>query len=54
MAKGESVEMIATERADEIGETARAVEGIKLMLDDKAKREAEEKARIQSVKPVKP
>jgi methyl-accepting chemotaxis protein len=44
MAKGDSVDMIGTERLDEIGETARAVEEIKLMLADKARQEAATKA----------
>ncbi|MGO3931868.1 methyl-accepting chemotaxis protein [Rhodopseudomonas pseudopalustris] len=44
MARGESVEVSGTERGDEIGQTANAVEGIKLMLDDKARLEAGEKA----------
>jgi methyl-accepting chemotaxis protein len=44
MARGEHVEIAGTERGDEIGQTANAVNGIKLMLDEKARREAEEKA----------
>jgi methyl-accepting chemotaxis protein len=43
MAKGEAVELPGTERQDEIGETARAVNDIKVMLAEKARREAEEK-----------
>ncbi|MGB8400783.1 methyl-accepting chemotaxis protein, partial [Bradyrhizobium sp.] len=43
LAKGEDIEVTGTERGDEIGETARAVEGIKVMLADKARREAEAK-----------
>ena len=44
MAKGENLEVIGAERKDEIGETARAVDGIKLMLAEKAHQEAELKA----------
>ncbi|MGP9812814.1 methyl-accepting chemotaxis protein [Rhodopseudomonas sp. NSM] len=44
MARGETVEVSGTERGDEIGQTANAVEGIKLMLDDKAKQDAAAKA----------
>jgi len=44
MAKGEAVEMTGIDRADEIGETARAVDAIKLMLAEKARREALAKA----------
>jgi methyl-accepting chemotaxis protein len=43
MAKGEAVELPGTERQDEIGETARAVNGIKVMLAEKARLEAEAK-----------
>ncbi|WP_031337856.1 methyl-accepting chemotaxis protein [Rhodopseudomonas sp. B29] len=43
MARGEEVKVAGTERGDEIGQTANAVNGIKLMLDEKAKHEAEEK-----------
>jgi methyl-accepting chemotaxis protein len=43
MAKGEAVELPGTERQDEIGETARAVNDIKVMLAEKARREAEAK-----------
>jgi methyl-accepting chemotaxis protein len=43
MAKGEAVELLGTERQDEIGETARAVNDIKVMLAEKARREAEAK-----------
>jgi len=43
MAKGDAVEMIGTDRKDEIGETARAVDGIKAMLAEKAHKEAEAK-----------
>jgi len=45
MAHGESVDMIALERKDEIGDTARAVDGIKRMLTEKAREEAEAKVR---------
>jgi methyl-accepting chemotaxis protein len=44
MAKGETVEMIGTERGDEVGETARAVDDIKMMLMEKARQEAAAKA----------
>jgi methyl-accepting chemotaxis protein len=44
LAKGEEVEITGTERGDEVGETARAVNGIKDMLAEKARREAEEQA----------
>ncbi|MFZ5739348.1 MAG: methyl-accepting chemotaxis protein [Pseudomonadota bacterium] len=44
MARGESVDVSGTDRADEIGQTANAVNGIRLMLDEKARREAEEAA----------
>jgi methyl-accepting chemotaxis protein len=44
MAKGDAVEMVGTERRDEIGETARAVEEIKLMLAEKAQQESVAKA----------
>jgi len=43
LARGEEVEITGTERRDEIGETAVAVNGIKDMLAEKAKREAAEK-----------
>jgi methyl-accepting chemotaxis protein len=43
LAKGDDVEISGTERGDEIGQTARAVNGIKEMLADRAKRDAEEK-----------
>ena len=43
MAKGEAVELPGTERQDEIGETARAVNDIKVMLAEKARLEAEAK-----------
>jgi methyl-accepting chemotaxis protein len=44
MARGEDVEITGTERADEIGETGRAVNEIKVMLAEKARAEAEAKA----------
>ena len=44
MAEGEDVEITGTERGDEVGDTARAVNQIKVMLAEKARREAEEKA----------
>ncbi|MEJ2623351.1 MAG: methyl-accepting chemotaxis protein [Pseudolabrys sp.] len=44
MAEGEEVEITGTERGDEIGDTARAVNQIKVMLAEKAHREAEQKA----------
>ena len=44
MAEGEDVEITGTERGDEIGDTARAVNQIKVMLAEKARREAEQKA----------
>src|SRR4051812_11080280 len=43
MAKGEDIEVTGTERKDEVGETARAVNGIKVMLAEKARQEAEAK-----------
>jgi len=44
MAKGEEIEVTGTERKDEIGDTANAVNGIKVMLAEKARQEAEAKA----------
>jgi methyl-accepting chemotaxis protein len=49
MAKGETIEITGTERRDEIGETARAVNGIKDMLAEKARQEAAEKAEADRV-----
>ena len=49
MAKGETVEMIGTERNDEIGETARAVDEIKVMLAEKAREEAEAKIKQDQI-----
>jgi methyl-accepting chemotaxis protein len=43
MAHGEDVEITGTGRKDEIGDIANAVNGIKVMLADKARRDAEEK-----------
>ena len=43
MARGEDVEMTGHERGDEIGDTARAVDGVKKMLAEKARAEAEAK-----------
>jgi len=44
MAKGEAIEITGTKRKDEVGETARAVNEIKVMLAEKARQEAEAKA----------
>ena len=49
MAKGETVEMIGTGRGDEIGETARAVDEIKVMLAEKARQEAEAKVKQDQI-----
>jgi methyl-accepting chemotaxis protein len=49
LARGEEVEVTGTERQDEIGETARAVDGIKVMLADRAQKEAEAKVRQDQV-----
>jgi methyl-accepting chemotaxis protein len=43
MAKGEDIEIAGIERKDEVGETARAVNEIKLMLAEKARQEVEAK-----------
>lgn len=43
LAKGEEVEITGTERKDEVGETAKAVNEIKVMLAEKARQEAEAK-----------
>ncbi|HEX3938409.1 MAG TPA: methyl-accepting chemotaxis protein, partial [Xanthobacteraceae bacterium] len=43
MAKGEEVEITGTERRDEVGQTAKAVNDIKVMLAEKARIEAESK-----------
>ena len=44
MAKGETIKITGIERKDEVGETARAVNEIKVMLAEKARQEAEAKA----------
>jgi methyl-accepting chemotaxis protein len=44
LARGEQIQIAGTERKDEVGQTARAVDDIKIMLADKAAREAREKA----------
>ena len=49
MAKGETVDMIGLGRKDEIGETARAVEAVKLMLAEKAREEAEAKIKQDQI-----
>ncbi|GLR85523.1 methyl-accepting chemotaxis protein [Bradyrhizobium iriomotense] len=49
LAKGEDIEITGTERKDEIGETAQAVNGIKVMLAQKARDEAEAKVRQDEV-----
>jgi methyl-accepting chemotaxis protein len=43
LAKGDEVEITGIARGDEIGATARAVNGIKVMLAEKAERETQEK-----------
>jgi methyl-accepting chemotaxis protein len=49
LAKGEDIEITGTERNDEIGETARAVNGIKVMLAEKARQEAEAKTELDRI-----
>ena len=49
VAKGETVEMIGIDRKDEIGETARAVDEIKVMLAEKARQEAEAKMKQDQI-----
>jgi methyl-accepting chemotaxis protein len=49
MAQGETVEMTALGRGDEIGETARAVDGVKQMLTEKARAEAEAQVRQDQI-----
>jgi len=49
LAKGEDIEITGTERKDEIGETAQAVNGIKVMLAQKARDEAEAKVKQDQV-----
>jgi methyl-accepting chemotaxis protein len=44
MAKGEEVQIIGTERKDEVGDTANAVQAIRVMIQEKAAIEAAEKA----------
>ena len=44
MAKGEDIEIAGVERKDEVGETARAINEIKVMLAEKTRQEAEAKA----------
>jgi methyl-accepting chemotaxis protein len=44
LAQGDEVEITGVERPDEIGHTARAVDGIKTMLTQKARHDAQEKA----------
>jgi methyl-accepting chemotaxis protein len=49
MARGEDVEMTGHERGDEIGDTARAVDGVKTMLAEKAQAEAEAKIKQDEI-----
>jgi methyl-accepting chemotaxis protein len=49
MAKGEDIEITGTERGDEVGETARAVNEIKVMLAEKARQEAEARVKQDQV-----
>ena len=49
LAKGEDIEITGTERKDEVGETAKAVNEIKVMLAEKARQEAEAKIRQDQV-----
>ena len=49
MARHENVEMTALDRKDEIGDTARAVESVKQMLAEKAREDADAKARTDQV-----
>jgi methyl-accepting chemotaxis protein len=49
MAHGEDVEMTGHERGDEIGDTARAVDGVKAMLAEKARVEAEAKIKQDEI-----
>jgi methyl-accepting chemotaxis protein len=44
MARGEAIEITGTDRKDEIGDTARAVNEIRVMLAEKARQEAQAKA----------
>ena len=49
MARGEQVVIAGTERGDEVGQTANAVNDIKVMLDENARLEAEQKAEADRV-----
>jgi methyl-accepting chemotaxis protein len=49
MARGEDVEMTGHERGDEIGDTARAVDGVKTMLAERARAEAEAKIKQDEI-----
>ncbi|MGO3927828.1 methyl-accepting chemotaxis protein [Rhodopseudomonas pseudopalustris] len=49
MARGQQVVIAGTERGDEVGQTANAVNDIKVMLDEKARLEAEQKAEADRV-----
>ena len=49
LAKGEDIEITGTERKDEVGETALAVNEIKVMLAEKAREEAEAKIKQDQV-----
>jgi methyl-accepting chemotaxis protein len=49
MARGEDVEMTGHQRGDEIGDTARAVDGVKRMLAEKAREEAEAKVKQDQI-----
>jgi methyl-accepting chemotaxis protein len=44
MAKGEDLDVVGSDRKDEVGDTARAVTAIKTMIAEKAQKEAAEKA----------
>lgn len=49
LAKGEDIEITGTERGDEVGETATAVNEIKVMLAKKARQEAEAKGKQDQI-----
>jgi methyl-accepting chemotaxis protein len=49
MAQGETVEMTALGRGDEIGDTARAVDGVNQMLAEKARAEAEAQIKQEQI-----
>ena len=49
MARGEQVVIAGTGRGDEVGQTANAVNDIKVMLDEKARLEAEQKAEADRI-----